>query len=250
MLALATSSLLAQERKNSLRIDVRDIPPMFVFGKDGSLSGLTIDILDYLESRTKLKFAYDKRDLVSTKRLEENLAEGAADLAFGFNKTPEREARLVFGESLYEVYPVVLMRKDDTQDFRTLGDLKALGAKGIVLTTTGSAMAQELNAVGLTVDDGASTLEKNLYKLLAGWGRVVISTNLASYFVVSSLGYKDREVKFVSLDFSSNPIFRGASQFVIYSPKLPTEIVETINAAIAGAKENGDWAKLVRKYFE
>lgn len=239
----------AAEKKVELKIDVRDNKPKFMISQDGSVTGMMVDMMKLIESKTNIKFVYNSKTATNVTRADKNIQNGTTDILFGANKTPERENYVIFGESLYYAQITTVMRKNETQDFKSLEDLKKLGQNGIVLTVAGSTMAQMLKGVGLNVDEGANTVEGNLEKLIAGRGRVVIYTNIAMNYIISEMGYRENKVKFAEMDFKATPEFQGAPQYVLYSKALPKDIINTINNVIINAKKTGEWKKIIDKYL-
>lgn len=109
-------------------------------------------------------------------RIERELAAGGLDVFFGLLKTSARLERYRFIEqpTLYVSRHRVAVRAQDHEvdPVHEFEDVRALGDKGFVLATRGTAYASYLlRQPGLKVDDGGIDHLQNLRKLMKGRGR-------------------------------------------------------------------------------
>lgn len=233
------------QTKTELRIDLQDSPPKYMLAADGKASGLCIEIMRLLEAKGDFRFVYDA-SYTPSKRIESKLRSGEADIHFGWAKNPEREAFLNYGNDLYVNRFVGAVRINDKVDFNTATDLINLGERGQVLAVFGIASTGHLQKIpGLKVDDGGKTLAANLEKLAGGRGRVFVYHQLGISYELQLPQNKDR-FKMVKIDWENNTSLHDTPQYVVFSKKLPADIVAKVNAALTRYKPEID--ALVRKY--
>lgn len=247
LLALSfCASLGFAQGKIELKTELQDTAPKFMM-QGGKAAGLCVDIMALLEAKEGFKFSYPAA-FVPSKRIEANIESGAADVHFGWAKTADREKMAKFGEELYKVSYLGVVRNDDKADFKTPADLSKLGDQGIVLSVFGVASTAKMKKIaGLRVDDAGKDVKQNLDKLAAGRGRVFIYQNLA---IAHELGKPENKGKFktVKIDFGDNPDFKATAQYLAFSPKVAGDTVQKLNAAVA--KHRGEIDAIVKKYTQ
>lgn len=221
--------------------ELQDTQPKY-FIKDGIAEGLCIELIKLVEEKTGYTISY-KNEFVPARRIQINLETGATDLHFGFLKSAEREKKYTYAsEPLYQVQHLVAVRVDDDVSVKNFDDIRALGENGIILTPFGTGTSRYLQEQGgLLIDDGAEVVESNLRKLLAKRGRFVYYHNLG---LLNAIKADEFAGKFKVLPVS----FRNYNHYVLFSKKVPLEIIETINNAIIQAKNSGGLAIITDKY--
>lgn len=230
----------------SFNTEFQDVPPKYVF-INGKSSGISYEIMTYVERKSGYRFAYEER-LVPLSRVGKNMETGAMDIQFGMQKTQERERTMVFGPKLYDVRIVGVMRIGDAHSFATLSDI--VRAKATVLTPNGTGTAAALRMVpGLILDDGARTAESNLEKLRGGRGEIFVYHNLTVNYLLSfpeNGGY----FKKVPIDFEGREGFVDVAQYLVYAKGFPEEARARIDRIIAEATANGELARITEKYLK
>lgn len=232
-----------------LRTEFQDIPPKFVMNPDGRPGGISWQIMRLVESRSQVRFAWTPASLPLARVLE-HLAEGSADIQFGLQKTPEREAAMVFGAVLYLVRPVVLIRGDDQADFASLADLARAGpVRGRILTIGGTAIAQALaRQPGIWLDAGHADVTLALQALLDGKGRAFIYHDLSINHVIQQPRFVGR-FRLVDLDLGPDPDLGPTPQYLVYSRQVPRAIVRYLDGVIARARRSGELDRITVPYL-
>ena len=248
VLAFALSCVSAYgEKRVDMTTDLQDTAPKFML-KDGEgkpASGICIDIMRLLEVGGNFKFRYTFT-YTPNKLIESNIQSGESDVHFGWASTPERQKIATFGEELYKVTYLGVVRKDDKVDFKSVADLIKLGDQGTVLSVAGVASTANLKKIaGLKVDDEGKDMGKNLDKLAAGKGRVFIYQSLAIGFEMQKPANSNR-FKVIKIDFGGIEAFNESPQYIVFSKKVPAETVQKINSAVVKSRKEID--AIVKKY--
>lgn len=232
-----------------MRTELQDVPPKYVINNDGTISGLSYEIMKLVEKKSGYRFTFDNM-LIPLARVMYDIGESSIDVEFGVQRTPEREKKMIFGPSLYQVKIIGVVRADDNVDFRSISDLARLGPNGMILTQNGTGVAATLKAIkGLNIDDGSRSAEASLDKLAAKRGRVVIYHDLTLYFFLSQPKYAGK-FKIIDIDYEGNLNLSDSHHFVVYSKKLSHRIVNDINRVIAVIEKSGELKKLTDKYLK
>jgi ABC-type amino acid transport substrate-binding protein len=229
----------------SLKTELQDNAPKFMLDGGGKVSGICIDIFNLLESQEKIKFVYAP-SFVATKAIENNIANGTADVHCGWVRSEAREKIASFGGELFKVsYPGVV-RANDKLDFKSISDLINLDSQGTVLGVNGVGSTANLQKInGLRVDDSAKDAQQALRDLEANRGRVFIYTNLAINYELKQAANKGK-FKLVQLDYEGNKSFDTSAQYMVFSKKVPPEAVTAVNAALV--KHRKAIEDIVKKY--
>ncbi|KAF0167145.1 MAG: Secreted protein [Rhodocyclaceae bacterium] len=245
LLALSLSCLSAfGQNKIILATDIQDTAPKFML-KDGKPAGIGIDIMNLLEATGNFKFRYEFK-FTPGKAIQANMKSGESDIHIGWALTPERQKFATFGEELFKVTYVGVVRKDDKADFKSVSDLIKLGDQGIVLANFGAASTASLKKIqGLKVDESGEDMTTNLAKLAGGKGRVYIFHNLGIGYEMQKPGNASK-FRVVNIDFETHEALKETPQFVAFSKKVPAETVQKINSALVKSKKEID--AIVKKY--
>jgi ABC-type amino acid transport substrate-binding protein len=249
ILVFAVASLTAplfSDGTRVLRTEFQDVPPKYIV-ENGISSGFSYEILKTVEAKSGYTFEYVSK-LVPLARVSKNLEVGEMDIQFGLQKTPEREKAMVFGPALYKVTIIGVMRKDDADTIEHISDL--VKRKDIALTQFGTGAAAGLKGIpGLIVDDGAKDVEANIQKLLAKRGKIIIYHNLTLNWVIASSKLKDK-LRIVDLDFEDDPDFVEVYQYLVYSKKVPQNVMNDINRAVQEVIDSGELQTITDKYLK
>ncbi len=205
--------------------------------------------IDYIQALRRVDAGLDftgLQQMLPTLRIEQDLAAGRIDVFFAMLKTPEREAlyRFVDSPRLYAIHHQIAVLVSDTQaeQVRGFADLRALRGDGRVLTTKGSGYADFLrDQAGLDVDDGATSLEQNLRKLLSGRARFLYDSESLLQRTIQSLDLQ-AQVRILPT------VFRRQDLLLAHTPGLPAERLARVVAAMQVLEASGGAARLRGAY--
>jgi polar amino acid transport system substrate-binding protein len=184
--------------------------------------------------------------MLPTLRIEQDLAAGRIDVFFAMLRTPEREAlfRFVDGPRLYSIHHRIAVLASDAQagQVRGFADLRALRGEGRVLITKGNGLAALLREQGVVdIDDGATSPEQNLRKLLGGRARFLYDSESLLQRTIQAQGLHDR-VRVLPV------VFRRQELLLACSPGLAPEHLARVTAAMRVLEGNGVAARLRAAY--
>ena len=171
-------------------------------------------------------------------------------MQIGIQKTAEREKTMIFGEPLYRVRTICLVRTNEVVDFASLDDLRRLGPeRGRVLSVWGTGIASILrNTPGLAVDDSAKTVEDAIHKLHIGRGRVLIYHNLSLVYAAKK-GQYEGKIRAVDIDYGKNPLLTDSYQYVAFSKRSDPAVRKIVNDAVRAARAEGELDRITSKYL-
>lgn len=243
--AVFLSSAFSQETI-LLKTEFQDVLPKFVV-QDGVSSGISYEIMKLMEKRSSYRFDYKER-LVPLARVVAGLESGYMDVQIGLQKTPEREAKLVYGPELYSVRLVgVVPINSPLIDRVGIDDLIAL--KSVVLTPFGTGASVILRAIpGLQVDDQARTAEANMDKLLSVRGSILIYHDLSLNYLMARSKY-DRLLRFVEIDSSGYAGFDPLGQYLVFSVKVDSSVVADLGELVNTLRRSGELEAITGAYF-
>ncbi|MBN2811152.1 MAG: transporter substrate-binding domain-containing protein, partial [Spirochaetales bacterium] len=200
-----------------LRTEFQDVLPKFVIS-DGVSSGISFEIMKLIERKSRYRFVH-KESLVPLARVVAGLESGYMDIQIGLQKTPEREAKLVFGPELYSVRLVAVVPKDSLIG-NTVSIRDLIASRSTVLTPFGTGASSILRAIpGLLVDDQARTAEANMEKMLSMRGSILIYHDLSLAYLMAKSRYAGL-LRVVDIDSSGYAGFEPLGQFIVYSRSL------------------------------
>lgn len=245
ILALAMTSTLQAEGEKRLKTEFQDIEPKFIL-VDGVPSGISYEIMKYVERKGGFSFSYPMKT-VPLSRVLANLESGAIDVQFGLHRTPERERSIVYGPALYEVRTIGVVRNGEYGERVSISDL--IARRDTALTPHGTALSSRLKTIsGLSLDEGAWSVEANLRKLAEGRGDILLYHDLTIRYVLSNSRYRDR-LRIVQVDFHDGFDWALVSQRLAYSRNVPETTMSEINGIVETARANGDLEAITGKYF-
>lgn len=229
-----------------LRTEFQDVLPKFVIS-DGVSSGISFEIMKLIERKSRYRFVY-KESLVPLARVVAGLESGYMDIQIGLQKTPEREAKLVFGPELYSVRLVAVVPKDSLIG-NTVSIRDLIASRSTVLTPFGTGASSILRAIpGLLVDDQARTAEANMEKMLSMRGSILIYHDLSLSYLMAKSRYAGL-LRVVDIDSSGYAGFEPLGQFIVYSRSLSGAVVSDLNSLIEKVCRSGELAAITGRYF-
>jgi len=205
--------------------------------------------IDYIQALKSVDPGLDFSGLqekLPTLRIEQDLAVGLVDVFFAMLKTPEREAQFRFVDSprLYTILHkiAVLVTDEQAEQVRSFADLRALRGDGRVLVTRGSGFAAFLREqLGPGVDDGATSLEQNLRKLVGGRARFLYDTESSLQRAIQAMGLH-AQVRLLPA------VFRRQDLLLAYTASLAPEHLARVVAAMRALEASGAVARLRAAY--
>lgn len=185
-------------------------------------------------------------EMLPTLRIEQELAVGRVEVFFGMLKTPEREALFRFADSprMYTIHHQVAVVAADVQAerLRSFDDLRAAAGGRIILTTRGSGYGKYLKEqMGFNVDDGATSIDQNLRKLVNGRARFLYDSDNSLRRAIQANGLQG-QVRILPA------VFRRQDLLLAYTPTLPAERLARITAAMQALEASGGAARLRAAY--
>lgn len=185
-------------------------------------------------------------EMLPTLRIEQELAAGRVEVFFGMLKTPEREAlyRFVDSPRIYTIHHQVAVRAADPQadEVRSLDDLRAAVGGRVILATRGSGYANDLrDQLGLNVDDGATSIDQNLRKLLSGRSRFLYDSESSLQRAIQANGLQ-AQVRILPA------VLRRQDLLLAYTPALAAERLARVVAAMRAVEANGTAVRLRAAY--
>lgn len=232
---------------DTLKTNLQDVPPKFFINNKNSISGVSYEIMKLVEKSSKYKFSFDK-ELIPISRVTHNLELGLSDIQFGLQKTVERGQKLIYGEELYKIEIVGLMKKTNPIIIKSISDLVKNNKKIRILTQYGTAIDSSLKKIpGLNIDSGSKSLENSVEKLKLDRGEIVIYHDLSINYLMN-LDKNKEEYKIVTIDFEAYKDLKEVGQFVVFSKKVPQNTINDINEIIKKLKKSREIDKIVKKY--
>lgn len=212
--------------------------------KNTQLPGICIEVMRAVEKADpEIKFSGLDASMPLL-RIQSELASGSLDGFCGLLKTPERQAQLNFIDVvLYTIKHKVAVRADDNVVVGGFEDIRKLSGDNTIIATFGQAYAAFLEAQGgLKIDAGGKDNAANLQKLLGGRGRFFYSaeSNLMEYIANGKL---EAKVKILPA------VFREEHQYFVVSKSLNAAHAEKLRVALQKVGQQGDFARIYKKYF-
>lgn len=185
-------------------------------------------------------------EMLPTLRIEQELAAGRVEVFFAMMRTPEREAsyRFADGPRLYTIHHHVAVLASDTQadHVRSIDDLRAAAGSRPLLATRGSGYASFLREpLGFNVDDGATTIDQNLRKLIGGRARFLYDSEASLQRAIQANGLQS-QVRILPA------VLRRQDLLLAYAPSLPPDRLARVVAAMRVLEANGTAARLRAAY--
>lgn len=218
-------------------------PKYYTQDEGGTYEGICIEIYKALDEKL-LDINFNViSGMASMKRIDTMLNNEEIDFFIGMASNKKREENFHFIPiPLYDVNHVIAQHVDDTKRFTSFSDISAT-ENAVVLTNKGSGTARLLKAQkGLTIDDGARTLDANVRKLAYKRGRVLYFHDLGLYLTIKKSEFSNR----VRVSPHS---FKNYQHFLVVRKSLPVDAIERITMAVSELKSEGTLDIIAKKYF-
>lgn len=203
----------------------------FEYLEKNEIVGFDIDLLNAISKEIDVEFkikdmAFDGLlPALQTKKVDLVIA--------GMTATPEREKAVLFSKPYFTAKQVVITKKDDNS-LKSFDDL--VGKKvGVMLGFTGDAVVSEIKGVNVERFNAAyaAIMALNQGKVDA----VVLDSEPAKKYIANAKQLKIAEIP------------AEEEEYAIAVRKNETKLIEKINTAIEVLKENGEYDKILKKYF-
>lgn len=213
---------------------------------NGQQTGISYDIIQAIQRvDPTLRFTGYEQE-IPTKRIEAMLEQGQLDVYVGFLITPARQRRFDFIDvPLFSPQARLISRKDDPLTIQSLAELLPLGKDGIVLTTRGTPLVEELQQLqpGLLIDAGTDDNELNLQKLRRKRARAFYQFDFMLAHALRQTGLAD-QVRWQP--------YRGNSeiQYMAISRNVPAETRQRLQQALEKLHAKGELQRIYQKYLQ
>ena len=237
LLAIAWTVLTAVALPaQSLRIYCEDDPPMQIRAADGSLSGMTVEMVREIQKRVGNQ---DPIEMVPWARGYEALGRERNTVLFSMGRTAERDALFQWVGPIAESTFGLYARADSPLMIRTLEDAKRVRAIGVYRDDIRD---QFLTRAGLANLDRTNDNVTNFKKLMLGRIDLFASSSNDIKANAEGAGYTLADVKL-------SHVFLRTQIFIAFSRKTDPAIVARWNAALKAMKKDATFQALFRKYY-
>lgn len=243
-LLLAAIMAGASAHAVELRTAAQPNTPKF-YRVNGQITGIGYDILQAIQRVDPALHFSGYEQEVPTKRIEAMLEQGQLDVYVGFLATPARQRRFDFVDvPLFTPQTRLISRKDDPLTIHSLADLLPLGKDGIVLTTRGTPLVEQLQQLqpGLLIDAGTDENDLNLQKLLRQRGRVFYQFDFVLEHALRQTGLAD-QVRWQPYRG------KGETQYMAISRRLPAETRRQLQQSLEKLHATGELQRIYQKYL-
>ena len=212
-------------------------PPFeFVNTQTGEVSGFEMDLVRAVgkELGAKIEFQVLSFDAIIPAMLSGTVEMGAA----GFSITEERKKRVLFTEPFYKSGLTVLVAKgneDKIQGFKDLDGRKV----AVQIGTTAAAKAKDIKDAKVQTFNNAGDA---ILELANGGCEAVINDKPVTDYILTQQPRLAKKVVHL-------PDMLSADDFAMVVAKDRPELAAELNAALKALKENGEFDKLMMKWF-
>ena len=212
-------------------------PPFeFVNTLTGEVSGFEMDLVRAVgkELGAKIEFQVLSFDAIIPAMLSGTVEMGAA----GFSITEERKKRVLFTEPFYKSGLTVLVAKgneDKIQGFKDLDGRKL----AVQIGTTAAAKAKDIKDAKVQTFNNAGDA---ILELANGGCEAVINDKPVTDYILTQQPRLAKKVVHL-------PDMLSADDFAMVVAKDRPELAAELNAALKALKENGEFDKLMMKWF-
>lgn len=213
---------------------------------NGQISGIGYDIIQAIQRVDPSLHFVGYEQEIPTKRIEAMLEKGQLDVYVGFLKTPARHSRFDFIEvALFEPQPRLITLKDDPLTVQSLADLAKLGKDGIVLTTRGTPLVEQLAQLqpDLLIDAGSDANDLNLQKLLRQRARAFYQFDFMLAHALRQTGLAN-QVRWQPYRG------KGETQYLAVSRHLAADTRQRLQQALEKLQTKGELQKIYHKYLQ
>lgn len=243
-LALAGGAARGQGEELLRTCSQAELPLKFDLGNP-QRPGICVEIIRALQQIDPGLHFFGLERGLPLKRVAQELASHQLDLFFSMIDTPDRIALgvdFLDAPVLYESRHQVAVRADDTVQIGSLQDIAALGKRGVVLVTHGTAYVEHLQGVaGIELSKLALSNSQNLKMLLIGRGRFFYHAGSTLRSQIELDGLQDR-VRILPA------VFKVDAQRLAFSPRLAPAVRGRVVSALRQLERSGGLQRLRERY--
>lgn len=237
VLTLAIISAMSIIALNAqLTIYCEDDPPFQIVNKDGSLSGLTVDVCKEIQKRVG---STDKIQVVPWARGLNEVNTKPNTILFSMTRTAERNPLYKWVGPVNEISFALYSKSDSNIKINNLNDAKKLKAIGVY---NQDVRDQYLTKQGFTNLERVTDNNINIKKVMTNRLDVYADSNDSYKSNAVAAGYKESDLKPVY-------VFMKSQLYIAMSKETPTETVNKWNKALEDMKKDGSFKKIYDKYF-
>ncbi|MDD2649840.1 MAG: ABC transporter substrate-binding protein [Candidatus Cloacimonadales bacterium] len=219
-----------------LTIYCEDDPPYQIINKDGSLSGLTVEVCMEIQKRVGNT---DKIQVVPWARGLNEINTKPNTILFSMSRTAERNPLYKWvgpvKESVYALY-VKADSKISINDIEEAKKLKGIGVYNQDIRD------QYLTSQGFTNLERVTDKNVNIKKVMTGRLEAFADSEESYRANTVEAGYKESDVKQLF-------VFMKTQLYIAMSKETPDETVTKWNGALEEMKKDGTFKKIYAKYF-
>ncbi|WP_420250634.1 MULTISPECIES: substrate-binding periplasmic protein [unclassified Maridesulfovibrio] len=238
VLALFLSLVSVKADASKLKLMAEEYPP-FSYKQEGKPKGLFIDLVNKIQE--KLDAESSEVTFYPWARGYKMLQVGEGDALFPMCMTAERSGMFKFVGPIFWDDVYFYTTKESGVDLKELGDAKKVGK---IAVTRDDVFHQNLVSMGYTNLDVSSSQKCDFLKLLKGRADLVpMGRKAISYFFD-----RNPELDLSLLERVGPPIF-FTSSYIAFKNDTSDEVVSKWQAAFDELKMEGEWLKILDKYF-
>ena len=212
-----------------------DFPVQF-YGKDGQLTGFSIEIVREIQNRLGIR---GEIQVVPWSRGIDKLNNEPNTMLITMAKTPEREALYQWVGPVISVEYGLYGKANSALKISSLEGAKKVKAIGVYRNDIRD---QTLTRLGFSNLDRAASNVSSFKKLMIGRIDLYTDTKLGAEQTAVALGYRPSDVKLIF------PLFKSYLSFGVSRTTSPA-IVQKWNAALDAMKKDETFLAIQRKYF-
>jgi polar amino acid transport system substrate-binding protein len=225
---LVASASAARAKMPHLEIATEDLPP-FSMMKDGTLTGLSTEIIREALQRAKIPYRISLLPWMRAYRM----AVGQADLClYSTVRTPEREPIFKWVGPVVRDKWVVFVPADSQIEVGSIEDLKRYRT----ISLPGDAMSLFLQENGIPFDPSVTT--ESIRMLKGGRIDYWAGTRLKGQYQAKLEGIKLRVAM----------VLKDEDMYLACNKSMPDTVIAALNQAIAGMEQDGTIARLSKPY--
>ena len=212
-------------------------PPFESMNSAGQIEGFDVDVMNAIAKEEGFKVTYHQQ---AWDGIFASLKAGDNDILIsGITITDDRKKEMLFSEPYYKITQVVLVPQG--KNIASVEDLKKMDKVGVTIGTTGDLAAQKILG---TTSEKIIRLE-NLPLMLKEVETGAVDAVISDSAVVANYVKNNSNKGFTMVQV---PDF-AEEHYGIAVAKDNTELLNTFNAALKTIKENGEYQKILDKYF-
>ncbi|MFA5464686.1 MAG: ABC transporter substrate-binding protein [Candidatus Cloacimonadales bacterium] len=219
-----------------LTIYCEDDPPFQIINKDGSLSGLTVEVCMEIQKRVGNT---DKIQVVPWARGLNEINTKPNTILFSMSRTAERNPLYKWVGPVNEIFYALYGKADSKITINSIEEAKKLKGIGVY---NQDIRDQYLTSQGFTNLERVTDNNVNIKKVMTGRLDVYADSGDSYKPNAVAAGYKETDLKPIY-------VFMRTQLYIAMSKETPDDIVNKWNIALDEMKKDGTFKKIYTKYF-